>query len=355
MQTRSLSIVPASFDDTSQSVGIIITTPTPVRTWIPDPSWRGPANECMYVEGDEVLLASGLDYSRTPGMPLCDGHNTGRVADVLGNVENVRTEGENVVGTAVYMPHLTDIYTAVKAGFLRQVSAGYRVNKYVQVERTDGNPVPLFHAVDWTLLETSHVPIGADAQATVRSAPSIEIPMPSFDLSAISKRSAQSKRSEPAKREDNPMADLTELVEAADAALQAVTDASDEGADDATVARAAKLRKFRADDTEDGTKDGDTTAADATAADATADPADDKAVDEARALARSYGLTKLVDDMRKLGSRSAEIKTALRSAIAKSAGSTGVVDVKALNTQRSAQPVINTRSIYENINARGKK
>ncbi|MCQ1856158.1 hypothetical protein NOJ16_33535 [Neorhizobium galegae] len=337
MQRRSLVIPDVSFDDATQSTGLVITTPTPVRTWLPDPSWTGPANACPYIEGDEVLLASGLDYSRTPGMPLCDGHNTGRVGDILGRVDDVRPAGENVVGKALYLPEFSNIYQGVKNGFYRQISAGYTVQKYVQVERTDGVPVPLFHATDWTLLEVSHVPIGADALATVRSATPTDISIPQFEMLA------RSKREEPTMADTT---DLSALVDAAEAAIQAVADASDDGADDATVARAAALRSFRAEGDEPEKKD-------EPAADET--EAEKKDVEETRSLARSYGKLKLVDDLRKLGARSTELRTALRGAISNGARF-NPADVKPSDQVRSA-PTINTPNIYQTANSqfRGKR
>lgn len=335
MQRRSFTFSSSGANDELRSIPIIVTTKTPVRTWIPDPRYSGPADNCPYIEADEVLLPEGLDYSRTPFMPLIDGHDTtGGEDKVLGRVDNVRAEGEMIVADAVFRPTREALYFEVKAGFCGQVSAGYFVSEYQIVERDDGVDVPLVHAVRWTLIETSLVPIGADFAATIRSSTFLTTPL--FSGFGLGKqRSKTENKSKPketkmrnffgrrSKRDDE--ATLSDLVTAAVDALDAVSDASDDGAEDETVEAARKLRKLRdALDDEDTGSDDDNANDDEQRGrgkrdddDQDADKTDDdKEVDEARALARSYGKVQLVNDMRKLGARAPEIKQALRKAIA---------------------------------------
>ena len=339
LQHRSFSFSPATANDEQFSVGVIVTTKTPVRTWIPDPTWTGPADRWPHIEVDEVLLPEGLDYSRVPLMPLIDGHDTNSgEAKVLGRMENIRAEGDAIVGTAVFRPTREALYYEVKAGFLGQISAGYFVSEYKFVVRDDGIEVPLVHAVRWTLIETSLVPIGADFAATVRSATSLSTPL--FTGFANGKQRSEKNKTKPketkmrnffgrrSKRDDE--ATLADLVTAAVDALDAVSDASDDGAEDETVEAAERLRKLRdalddegnsnddeqrgrgkreddeKDDEQRGKREGD-------------DTDEDKEVEEARAMARSYGKLQLVNDMRKLGAKAPEIRAALLKAIANGA------------------------------------
>lgn len=66
----------------------------------------------------------------------------------------------------------TRVLGEVKAGHIRAVSIGYQVHRYVVQER-DGEP-DLYTAVDWTPMEISAVPIGADPDAGFRSAQELQ-------------------------------------------------------------------------------------------------------------------------------------------------------------------------------------
>lgn len=339
MQRRSFTFSSSGANDELRSIPIIVTTKTPVRTWIPDPRYSGPADNCPYIEADEVLLPEGLDYSRTPFMPLIDGHDTtGGEDKVLGRVDNVRAEGEMIVADAVFRPSRESLYHEVKAGFCGQVSAGYFVSEYQLVERDDGVDVPLVHAVRWTLIETSLVPIGADFAATIRSSTFLSKPL----FTGLEKQRSEKNKSKTketkmrnffgrrSKRDDE--ATLADLVTAAVDALDAVSDASDDGAEDETVEAAERLRKLRdaLDDEDNGGDDeqrgrgkregeGDDKDEEQRGKREGDDTDEDKEVEEARAMARSYGKLQLVNDMRKLGAKAPEIRAALLKAIANGA------------------------------------
>ncbi|WP_152529612.1 hypothetical protein [Aliihoeflea sp. 2WW] len=64
MSTRAIAGAPTFVDAESCSFDIIIATETPVHTWICDP-----ADAEKVIEVDEILVAAGLDMSRSARMP----------------------------------------------------------------------------------------------------------------------------------------------------------------------------------------------------------------------------------------------------------------------------------------------
>lgn len=110
LRTRAFARVPASVDVDKKSFGIVISTETPVRTSIRNPDQPKEDADDAYIEVDEVLLASGLDFSRTVGMPLVDCHDTfSGVNTILGKVDDVRSVGSEVHGTAVLNSRNADL------------------------------------------------------------------------------------------------------------------------------------------------------------------------------------------------------------------------------------------------------
>lgn len=173
----------ASVDRSTNSVPLVITTEHPVRTWIPNPAVvtmtaaEIEASDISWIEVDEVLLTTGMDYSRTFRMPLLDNHNTHSGIDsILGRVDNIRAEGGKIIGVGVFSDRHSWLVAEIERGFFGQISAGYCVHEYEIIERE--HDVPLAIAVRWTLHETSVVPVGADPNATVRGERSF--PLPSF-------------------------------------------------------------------------------------------------------------------------------------------------------------------------------
>jgi hypothetical protein len=145
--------------------------------------------------------------------------------------------------------------------------------------------------------------------------------------------------------------DLEAVVAAAEEAVAALDEAvaaAGDDADPALLERAAKLRAAE----DDKEPEGDAAAGDAAPTD------DEKKKEEEeirglRSIAQTYGLTKLVDDLKALGSRSAQIKLALRGAISKKGGASASNDaglkLQPQGGQRSA-PAIDTAAIYARRN-----
>ncbi|MGN8152526.1 hypothetical protein ACTJK5_09655 [Agrobacterium sp. 22094] len=372
---RAFAGAPTSIDPETRSFDIVITTETPVRTWIEDPRITNPETQnCSSIEVDEVLLTEGLDYSRTPRMPLIDSHDTYSSIDkIAGKITDVRAEGQSIVGRAFLTSKRADILPDIADGFYGNISAGYCVLEWDITDRE--NNVPLAVAKRWMLTEASFVAVGADPNAFVRSAGAA--PAPKVTYRALPKYRTQEKTMKNLKRGlgrkradegtapdapalDDVVAQAEDAVAAAEAAIDALDEAVSAAGDDAgdeLMERAAALRsRFRAAEDEadpDADKkpdDEDGTRADGDDEDMTEKEKDE--VDAVRSIARSYGLTKLVDDMVKLGSRASQIKSAVRSKIAGGANQAATPAAVVKPAQRAAAPTLNTAAIYAARNKR---
>ncbi|MBY5873729.1 hypothetical protein HFN53_17060 [Rhizobium leguminosarum] len=321
---------PTSIDVDSRSFDVVIATETPVRTYVPNPKITNPeVEDCSDILVDEVLIASGLDMSRAPRMPFIDCHDTWTSIDkILGKVDAIRVEGQAVVGRVTLTRKRADLLADIADGFYGQISAGfnYDVRTDAELVEREGD-VPLLIVKRWCLTEASAVPVGADPNAFIRSLYGSphhqENPMAKANNTRSRKRADEGAASSTPDI-DAVVAQAEDAVTAAEAAISALDDAVSAAGDnvpDDVMERAASIRsRFRAaDDEVDGddpeNKDDETGGERADGDDEEMTAEEKKDVDEVRAIARSYGLTKLVDDMKALGARSKEIKGAVRSAI----------------------------------------
>lgn len=334
LQHRAFAGAPTSVDEVEGTFDIIVTTETPVNTWVPKPNavpdeygWV----EC--VDADEVLLASGLDYSRTPRMPLLDSHDAHSSIDkILGLVEDVRAEGQSIVARATLSSSRSYMAKDIKRGMYGQVSAGYSVQEYEYVERP-GQPL-LAIAKRWTLQEASLVAIGADPYASIRS---------KFRADQHQKRSAAPPQIEEKSMELEELVTAAEdAIMAADAAIAAVVEAKDEGASDEVVERAKAIRSRAGGDAEPEKKDEAATASE-----------DEKEIEAVRSLARSLKLEHIVDDGIKLKSTVEEIRSGVRKAyFARSSVPSETQDVAPRQRAAESTAALNTVEVYQRENSR---
>lgn len=158
--TRDLAVTPESYNAEGRSVEAILSAGSPVRRY--------------YFTEELEISAEAIDLSRVERgiCPLLDTHNQYELNAVLGRISNVRIEGDQLIGTMHFAD--TDAGRAVEArvaaGELRAISIGYRVTRW-QITATDENDHETWRAVAWELLEASLVPVPADPNAVVRSAP----------------------------------------------------------------------------------------------------------------------------------------------------------------------------------------
>lgn len=372
MRTRALARAAASVDVEARTFSAILTTETPVRTWIPDPSGTpDAAGSVGHIEVDEVLLTAGLDASRAERMPLLACHSTWSLDDYLGQVTDVRSEsvdgfGACVVIDAQFKPSKAEMASDLAAGFYPNMSAGYVVTEY-EVEIREGQ-VPLARATKWTLLEGSLVPIGADPNARIRSGNPAQHPLPAVRLRGSTPTNTRGKRM-----------DINDLVDAAEDAIEKLVEAAERAGDDLDEETAGRIRKLRGEADEDATErkrgkrkkreDDDEDASERKRSKRSDDDADersdeddaqerkrsrreDEEVEGVRSLAKTYGrdVVKVVDDLKALGARASEIRAAVRSAVVARAGASAPSGTVApANGQRSGSTELSHRDAFAGL------
>ena len=159
--TRSLAIQPDSYDADNHTVEAILSAGSAVQRY-------------FFVEELEIT-DEAVDLSRVTGgvCPLLDTHNQYELAAQIGRIVSARIEGAQLVGTIQF--DQTDagqlIEARVARGELRAISIGYQVTTW-QITSTPGSSdTETWRAMSWQLLEASFVPVPADPNAVVRSAP----------------------------------------------------------------------------------------------------------------------------------------------------------------------------------------
>ena len=347
VRTRAFAGMPSTVSEDGRSFDVVIFTEAPVRTWITDPR-----NPNQGIEVDEVLLASGLDLSQSPRMPLVNNHNSyGDIrTTVLGRIADIRPDGQKVVGRATLSNLHKDLAQDIAEGFLGNISATYFADEYELTEREGDVPLAIAHRT--ILLDGSMVPVGADPNASVRGNGSRAFPAPKL-------------RNQNQPQETPKMDELETAIVAAEdavAALDAALDAAGDKASDELIERANKVRGKREELTdEEKQKLADEEAARAKRFDEDDLTADEKKKDDEeirglRSTAATWGLTKLVDDLKGLGARSKEIRTALKTAVAARgvAPAASTDGLKPAPLQTTAVPELNARSIYDKLNGRTK-
>ena len=101
--------------------------------------------------------------------PVLNSHRAFSTESVVGVVTAARLDGDRGIATLQFSDDESSevVFRKVATGILRNVSVGYRVHRFEQVEGGD-EEIPTFRAVDWEPMEISVVPIGADSGAAVR-------------------------------------------------------------------------------------------------------------------------------------------------------------------------------------------
>lgn len=138
---------------------------------------------------DEVLLARGLESM--DDVPLLDNHSRWSLDDVMGSAREISVSGDTITARLFFhadesQPEIERAWKKVKAGHLRNVSAGYAVRDAVEIQpgrtaevegkRYTAGRRPLRVATRWALREVSLVPVGADSAARIRKDGGAEMP-----------------------------------------------------------------------------------------------------------------------------------------------------------------------------------
>lgn len=157
---------PASLNEGARTVEVVAATeaPCPVfdyKTW---ETWL----EILPVKRAKLPNKS----------PLLDAHNRWSTADIIGSSKGWRVEGEEIIAVAEFatVKKAETAFQLLREGHLTDVSIGYRVNKYLRIEKDETHEVdgksydgPVLIALDWEIKELSFCPIGADADAKARA------------------------------------------------------------------------------------------------------------------------------------------------------------------------------------------
>lgn len=161
---------PSSVNEAARTVEVIASTGADVRRY-------GYRPDGTYGAWTERLDVAGADLSRFIGASVLRDHRPA-VESVVGVVDSAKVAGAEIHATVRFdqRSEAETLWQSVKAGIVRQVSAGYTVSAW---KRDDSGEVdaPTFTATSWTPLELSFVAVGADPNAKVRSNPAIEANM----------------------------------------------------------------------------------------------------------------------------------------------------------------------------------
>jgi len=357
---RAFAGAPTSVDVESRSFDIVITTETPVVRWIPDPRIVDVEFEDIsYIEVGEVLIAAGCDMSRTPRMPFVDCHDTYSSIDkILGKVDDVRVDGQSVVGRTTLTRKRADLLQDIAEGFYGQISAGYdySMDDTELVEQPDGQ-MPLLLVKRWVLTEASAVPVGADPNSFIRSH-AVPTTPPKLAKARAKQEKTMTKRIRSKRSDEVQVDDLEAVIATAEEAVAAVegiiAELGDAEVSEELIERARALRGKR-EEVEDEKKDDERKRADDEDGEELTKE-EEKEAEEVRSIARSYGMTKLVSDLRTLGAKPVEMKRALRKAIAERGAASGSSKDVSVEPAKRAAPELTdfqrARSAYDKLNGR---
>lgn len=350
---RAYAYLPQTVDVASRSFGATLSTENPVVRCIPDPRLPVPTDpfSATYIEVDEILLASGVDLSRAIRMPYIDCHDVyGGVSKILGRVDDIRTEGQSIVGTITLSKRHADLLDDIVDGIACQLSIGYDycMADAEFVEREGMRPALLVKR--WLLTEVSNVPVGADPDAFIRNR---------YAAPSVRAAAATPSKEKPMTPEEL-IAAAEDAATAADAALEAAEEAvGADGTAEELVERVKTLRGKRAEEdtttaAEDEQKPKPNPDAETEGERAEEEMTDEekKDVENVRSIAKGYGLEKLVTDMRALGSKPAQIRAAVSKSIAERGAPAASDPVVVKTAVRSAVESFNPSAVYAARNKR---
>lgn len=210
------SFQPSTFDDEKRTVEVVFSTGARVLRGF----WNRYYEE-LSLDPKHVRLER-----LNAGAPVLDTHSSYELRDVIGVVERAWIkdgEGRALIRFSE-REEVAPIIADVKAGILRNISVGYAVHRFEQVEGGD-EEIPVYRAVDWEPHEISLVPIPADAAAQVRS----EQQQPTINCVFVT-RGVAAQRGEtmdPKEKEGGQRAEDTRVAD--DAAKRAAEAAREEG------------------------------------------------------------------------------------------------------------------------------
>lgn len=162
MQLRAI-VQPATFNQENRTVDVVWSTGARAVQF----DW-----DTGYFMEELSMEASSVRLDRlNNGAPVLNTHQRSELEDVIGVVERAWIEGGVGYATIRFSNRadVQDILNDIRDGILRNISIGYNVMRYVDVTPDTNQRMKTLRAMDWEPFEISMVPVGADAQAGVRS------------------------------------------------------------------------------------------------------------------------------------------------------------------------------------------
>lgn len=168
MILRMVTMRAETINDESKSVEVVIASETPVERW--DES-RGDVFH-------EILSMDGVQFrNEKRQLPIVDSHDRSTVRNVLGSVRNLRIEGNELVGDAMFAADADsqNAFRKLRDGHLTDFSITAQPNESQSIRRGE---VGIFRGAEvngpativsrWTPSDASLVAAGADVNSTVR-------------------------------------------------------------------------------------------------------------------------------------------------------------------------------------------
>jgi hypothetical protein len=148
---------PSSFNAETMSIEAVIASANPV----PRQDARGPFHE--------ILDPAGLDIAASRGASVLDSHQQHGLGSVLGTLDNLRVEGDQVIGVIRFStrPEIAPMIEDVRSGVIQHLSVGYTVDRWIEGQANGGTRTRT--AAQWVIRECSFVSVAADRAAKTRS------------------------------------------------------------------------------------------------------------------------------------------------------------------------------------------
>lgn len=173
---------PATLDIEDRSVEVVVATEEPVEVF--------DYNRWEIVP--EILLMSGVQLPKSRQVPLLDSHQRQDTSNVLGSVRELKKKDSELIGRAFFseVEEAQGPWTKIREGHITDISVGYRlIGEPVWIPEGEKATVagreftgPVSVVTKWRIKEGSIVPIGADANATVREDINHKLSQTSLDL-----------------------------------------------------------------------------------------------------------------------------------------------------------------------------
>jgi hypothetical protein len=157
-----------SYNEAENTIDVVWAAGAKVRRY----SWRDGA----YYDESLVMKPEAVRLDRlNAGAPLLDSHNSWSLSSVIGSVVPGTAKIERGKGYATVKlsraPEDAATVGKIRDGIIRNISVGYISHRIEKTEPGEEGGVADWRVIDWEPMEISAVPIPADPDAQVRSAP----------------------------------------------------------------------------------------------------------------------------------------------------------------------------------------